>query len=189
MIDSVVDLVEEHVDLECSQLSESIVERWNCLVHHYWLMILVTIRMGFSILSRSTSSSILNVSISWEERNRELSVDINRIMNSNKSPRSVMNLFKIETLSVFRGTCLDYNCLNKSPRSVWRTKFFAKRINTDLLRTVRVCSILHLVKSPRSLTNWIWNRLGWLGTFCLSNNFTFWLSNKLSFPFVFQWDL
>ena len=28
MIDSVVDLVEEHVDLDGSQFSESIVERW-----------------------------------------------------------------------------------------------------------------------------------------------------------------
>ena len=28
MIDSFVDLVEEHVDLDCSQFSESIVERW-----------------------------------------------------------------------------------------------------------------------------------------------------------------
>ena len=43
MIDSVVDLVEEHVDLSGSQFSESILERWYSahasvhvrLVHHY----------------------------------------------------------------------------------------------------------------------------------------------------------
>ena len=53
MIDSVVDLVEEHVDLDGSQFSESILERWYsvrvsqrnvvvwnsevhvCLVHHH----------------------------------------------------------------------------------------------------------------------------------------------------------
>ena len=42
MIDSVVDLVEEHVDLDGSQFSESILERqsWNSevhvrLVHHH----------------------------------------------------------------------------------------------------------------------------------------------------------
>ena len=60
MIDSVVDLVEEHVDLGGSQFSESIVERWYfarvsqrnvvvhvCLVHHHRFMILVMNNNGF----------------------------------------------------------------------------------------------------------------------------------------------
>ena len=34
MIDSVVDLVEEHVDLDGSQFSESIVERWYFVFHN-----------------------------------------------------------------------------------------------------------------------------------------------------------
>ena len=83
MIDSVLDLVEEHVDLGGSQFSESIVERWYfarvsqrnvgvlefgspCLPHspslihdsrhdQQWI---------FPILSRNTSSSTLNVSLS-----------------------------------------------------------------------------------------------------------------------------
>ena len=32
MIDSVVDLVEEHVALDDSQFSESVVERWYCTI-------------------------------------------------------------------------------------------------------------------------------------------------------------
>ena len=32
MIDSVVGLVQEHVDLDGSQFSESILERWHCAI-------------------------------------------------------------------------------------------------------------------------------------------------------------
>ena len=102
---------------------------------------------------------------------------ISRIKSSNKMPRSFMSLFNIETLSVFRRTCLDYNCLNKLPRSLGRTEFFAKRINIDLLRTGRVSSILHVITSPRSFTNWIWN---WKNFAC-RDNFSFWLSSNFSF--------
>ena len=34
MIDSVVDLVEEHVDLDGSQIFESILERWLRVLHN-----------------------------------------------------------------------------------------------------------------------------------------------------------
>ena len=57
----------------------------------------------------------------------------------------------------------------------------------------RVSSILHVIRSPRSVTNWIWSWLDWLEKFCLSSNFSFWLSSNFrtdfSFPFVFQRDL
>ena len=92
MIDSVAGLVEGHVDLGGSQFSESILERW------YFARALqqnvVALEFGspcpprspslvhdsrhdqqriFPILLRSTSSSTLNVSLSWAERTRELS--------------------------------------------------------------------------------------------------------------------
>ena len=55
--------------------------------------------------------------------------------------------------------CLDYTRLinrssrNGSTRSLWRTRFFAKRISIDLLRTVHVSSILHVIRSSRTFTN------------------------------------
>ena len=96
---------------------------------------------------------------------------INHVMRDNRSPCSLMCLFNVEILSVFRWTCLDYTRLmngfsrngsrNRSLCSLWRTRFFAKRINIDLLRTGRFPFILHTnhvmrdIRSPRSLTNWI----------------------------------
>ena len=92
---------------------------------------------------------------------------INHVVRDNKSPCSLMCLFNVEILSVFRWTCLDYTRLmngfsrNGSPRSLLRTRFFAKRINIDLLRTGRFSFILHTdhvmrdIGSPRSLTYWI----------------------------------
>ena len=70
---------------------------------------------------------------------------------------------------------------NRSHRSFWRTDFFAKRINIDLLKTGRVSYILHVIRSHRSFTNWIWNWLGWLEKFCLSSNFSFLLSSNFTF--------
>ena len=70
-----------------------------------------------------------------------------------RSLRSVMSLLNIETHLVSRN--------NRSPRSVWRTDSFVNRINIDLLRTGRVSSILHVIKSPRSVT--IWLGVGWVG--------------------------
>ena len=77
--------------------------------------------------------------------------------SSNKSPCSVMSLLNIETLAVFRWTCLTYLCFNKSPRSVWWTDF-VKRINIDLLGTGRFSFILHFIRSPWSITNWMERR-------------------------------
>ena len=120
---------------------------------------------------------------------------------SNKSPCSIMSLLNIETLAVFRWTCLIYLCFNRSPCSIWRTEFLIKRINIDLLRTGRVSSIFHVIRSPWSITNWIWSWLGWLEKLGLSNNFSFWLSNSFLFwllnnfrtqflcPVVTSWDL
>ena len=83
MIDSVVDLFEEHVDLGGSQFSESIAERWyfarisqrNVVVLEFGSPCLLrspsSVRDSrheqqwiFSILLRSTSSSTLSVSLS-----------------------------------------------------------------------------------------------------------------------------
>ena len=47
MIDSVVDLVEEHVDLDGSQFSESILERW------YFARVSVVQEFGSPCLPRS----------------------------------------------------------------------------------------------------------------------------------------
>ena len=177
MIDSVVDLFEEHVDLGGSQFSESIVERW------YLTRIsqrnVVVLESGSPCSPRSPSSVhdsrheqqwifhsftkyfIINVErIAFMSRTYSRTVLCFSCMNSsNKSPRSVMSLLNIETLTVFRWTCLIYLCFNKSSRSVWRTEFFVKWINIDLLRTGRVSSILHVIRSPRSVTNWIWSWL------------------------------
>ena len=92
MIDSVVDLVEEHDGLGGSQLSESIVERWYC--SRISQRDVVVLEFGspplprspssvrdsrheqqwiFPFFYESTSSSTLSVSLSWTEHTRELS--------------------------------------------------------------------------------------------------------------------
>ena len=43
-------------------------------------------------------------------------------------------------------------------------------------RVILCCNCV-FTRSPWSITNWIWNWLGWLEEFCLSNNFPSWLSN------------
>ena len=53
MIDSVVDLVKEHVDLDGSQFSESIVERWYCA--RVSQRNVVVLDFGSSCLPRSPS--------------------------------------------------------------------------------------------------------------------------------------
>ena len=90
---------------------------------------------------------------------------------------------------------------NRSLYSIWRTEFFVERINIDLLRKGRVSFILHVIKSPWSITNWIWSWLGWLEKLGSSNNFSFWLLNSFPFwlsinfrtqflcPIVTLWDL
>ena len=119
---------------------------------------------------------------------------------NNESPRSLMCQFNVETLTVFRWTCLDYTRFNNgSPRSLWRNTFFVKRIYIDLLGTGRFSSILHgsRVKSnnglPRSITTWVWNWLARLETSRLWHNLFFWSLSmfwtQFSFPVVFQGDL
>ena len=181
-----------------SQFSESIVERWyfarvsqrNVVVpgilksmsasspswvhdsHHeqQWI---------FSILLRSTSSSTLSVLASWYtwESSCPAAVSV--------TSRPVLSWVcsTLRTLAVFRWTCVISLCFNKSPFSIWRTEFFVKIINIDLLRRGRVSSIFHvhqvaLIYHELDLEfGWVdWKHL--LG---LSNNFSFWLSNSFTF--------
>ena len=120
MIDSVVDLVEGHVDLDGSQFSESIVERWyfardyqrnvvvlefgsSCplrspfLIHDH-----VMISKGF--FHSFTKFFIFNVGrIAVMRRTHSRAVlRFCRIKSSNKLLRSFMSLNNIETLTVFR---------------------------------------------------------------------------------------
>ena len=135
MTHSVVDHVEEHVDLGGSQFSESIVERW------YFARIsqrnVVVLEFGSPRLPRSPSlvhdsrhdqQWIFPIFYEVLHHQRERIAFMSRtcsravlcfscMKRRSKSPRSFTSLFNIETPSVFRGTCLDYICL-KSPRSV-----------------------------------------------------------------------
>ena len=182
MFDSVVDLVEEHVDLGGSQIfwincrklvlgacfttecgSPGIMKSMSAsfTIIGSWFSSWTT--MDFSILLRSTSSSTLNVSFSSAERTRELSCAAAVFATSR--PASVMSLLNIETLAVFRWTCLNYLCFNKSPCSIWRTEFFFLRMNIDLFRK-RTCfshlachcaSIVHdVVYSSHSRQESLW---------------------------------
>ena len=245
MIDFVVDLVEEHVDLDGSQIfwiSSRTLVLWACFTTEFGSPgIRNSISAWFTIIdSWLTSVMIINGSLRSFTKYFIFNVErfafirrsclrtvwhINHVMRDNKSHRSLMCLFNIEILSVFRWTCLDYACVQvvkdrddliarkmkekrpvlkrsmlilfaknpvlvserhnhwKTPfqpseiktriafqkpldfcrlersfpglcRSLRRTRFFAKRINIDLL-TGRFPSISREIKSPRSLTNWI----------------------------------
>ena len=83
---------------------------------------------------------------------------INHVVRDNGSLRSLMCLFNVEIL------CLQ---MNGSPRSLWRTRFFAKRINIDLLRTERFLSsctpITSCLISGRPDLSRIGLRVGWFG--------------------------
>ena len=152
---------------------------------NHWFMILVMVSNGF--FHSFTKFFIFNVErIAFMKRTYSRAVfRISRMKSSHKSHRSFMSLFNIETLSVFRLTCLKYFCLNKSPRSFWRTEFFTKRVKIVLLRRGRVSSILHVIKSPRSFTNWIWNWLGWLENLFVEQ-VLFLVVEQLPFLFVEQ---
>ena len=126
MIDSVVDLSEEHVDLGGSQFSESFVERWYSA--HISQRNVVVLEFGSPCLPRSPPS----VHDSRQEQQwifhsftKYFIINVERIgfmtylrvvlccscmKNSNRSSRSVMSLLNIETHLVFRN--------NRSPRSV-----------------------------------------------------------------------
>ena len=175
MIDFVVDLVEEHVDLDGYQLfwigsrtlvlcayfttecgspgirksmsaSFTIIDSWLTS----WSA------TGLSVLSRSVSSPTLNVSLSWAERVWETVWHIkSRHACHQAAPFAHVPVqrWNPSCLQMKMFGCLDYSRLvngfsrngsrKRSPRSLWRTRFFAKRINIDLLRTGRFSSILH----------------------------------------------
>ena len=117
---------------------------------------------------RCTSSSTLSVSASW--------------YTWGSSCTATVSVTSRPFLSwVCSWTCLNFLCFNRSSCSIWRIEFFVKRIHTDLSRTGRVRSIFHVIRSPWSITDGIWSWLGCLEKLGLSNNFSFWLSNR--FPF------
>ena len=109
MIDSVVDLFEEHVELGGFQFSEPILERW------YSARIsqrnVVTLEFGSPCLPRSPSSVhdsrhkqqwIFHSFTKYFIINVERIAFMNRTYSRAGSPRSVMSLLNIETLAVFR---------------------------------------------------------------------------------------
>ena len=159
MIDPVVDPVEEHVDLDGSQFFESIVERWYftrvsqqnvtvlasgslCLsrspIIDSWFSSWSA--MDFPILLRSTSSSTLNVLLSWEET----------------YSRAVFRISRIK-------------CLNRSLRSFWRTEFFAKELTLiSWERYVFLPSCMLSGRPDLSRIGFGVGWVG-LGTFCLTS--------------------
>ena len=96
MIDSVVDLIEEHVDLDGSQFSESIVERW------YFARIsqrnVVVLEFGSPGSPRSPLLTLVMIIVNVERvafTRRTYSRAVLRfscVKSSNKSPRSFMSL-------------------------------------------------------------------------------------------------
>ena len=155
-LDFVVDLVEERVDQGGSQFSESILERLFSayayqqiatvldlgvqvrLVHHHWLTTQIV------MINNGSPCSLTKCLISNVERSTFMSRTCLRttwhifcFCFSDESPRSLMCLFNVGLLTS-RCTCLDYTRQNEgSPHSLWRTRFFVKRIHIDLLRTGR----------------------------------------------------
>ena len=70
--------------------------------------------------------------------------------------------------------------------------FFPKRTCFDFLRTER-SSLRAKNRFSRYIMIWVWIWLAKLGTFCLSSNFSFWLSNNfwtlIFHPIMFQGNL
>ena len=179
MMNFVVDLVEERVDLDESQFSESILERWYST---YTSKRNVTVlEFGSPCPSRSPSSMISNGSfrsltkcfISNVERFAFMSRTclrtirhINHVVRDNGSFRSLMCPFNVEILSFFRWTCLNYTCLmNRFPvtgRSVRSEELSSSRKELTSISWERDV-FFHLAlrsrhawyRVVRSLTNWI----------------------------------
>ena len=89
---------------------------------------------------------------------------------------------------------------NGFPRSIMCHTFFLKRTCFDLLRTGRLSRTLRVthVTANNSFLHfiimvWVWTWLSLMGTFRLSTNFTFWMSNNFRIQFfhptMFQGDL
>ena len=148
MIDFVVDLVEEHVDLDGSQFSESILERWYSA--HASQRNVVVLEFGGPCPPRSpllTHGSrhdqqrifpffhevfhLQRWTFRFHEQNVFEDLSDTLITSCAITGRPVRSC----VLSVLRWTCLDYTL--------------------SLLRTGRFSFILHGFRSPRSLTNWI----------------------------------
>ena len=146
--------------------------------------------MDFSSLLRSTSSSTLSVLASWYtwESSCTAAVSVTGRPVLSGVCSTLRLLLSSDARVWISSVSTGRPDLSRIGFAIWRTQFFVKRIHTDLLRTGRVSSILHVIRSPRSVTNWIWNWLGWLEEFCLSRSFPFWLPinfrNLVSCPFV-----
>ena len=149
MIDSVVDLVEEHVDLDGSQFF------WiNCrtlVLCAYFTTeccspgIRKSMLASFTIIgSLLPSWSAMDFPFFYEVLHRQRWTYRFHEKNVLESCLALPTVLRVATsrpvlswicstlrLAVFRWTCLNYLCLNRSHRSVWRTEFFAKRINID----------------------------------------------------------
>ena len=78
------------------------------LAHHHWLMILV--KNSHGLLHSFTKYFIINVErIAFMNRTYSRAVlCFSWVKSSNKSNRSVITLLNIETLAVFRWTCLNF---------------------------------------------------------------------------------
>ena len=66
---------------------------------------------------------------------------------------------------------------NRFPRSIVSHSFFTKRTCFDFLWMGR-SSLRAKNKCPRSIMIWVWIWLAWLGFFCMSRNFSFWLKSN-----------
>ena len=125
MIDFVVDLVEERVDLVVlnfmNQFSNAGTLRmlhngmwysWNSevhvrFVHHYWLMIHVMINnKSHRSLTKCFISDVERFAFMSSTRLRTI-WHSDHVMRDNGPHRSLMCLFNVEILSVFRWKCLD----------------------------------------------------------------------------------
>ena len=120
-------------------------------------------------------------------------VDVNLVYHwtlwswaNNGSLRSIAIcfFFQIEVRAVTRKTWMRHSLWadNGSPRSIVVHIFFTRETCFDFLRTIR--SFWADNGSPSSIMIWIWVWWGWLGTFCLSSNFSFWLSSNFWTQFL-----
>ena len=184
MIDSVVELVEEHVDLDGSQFSESIVER---RVHHHCLMTHAHDQQRIFPFFYEVFH-LQRWTFCFHEQNvfRELSVTLVTACVLNKSNRSLTFLINIEIFCVFRWTCWVYICLNRSTRSLWRTKFFAKELTS--ISWERDVFLPSCMLSGRPDLSWIGFGVGWFDWKLLDSCRDFCTMSVIwtrsSFPFV-----
>ena len=179
MIDSVIDLVEEHVDLGGSQFSESTVERWffarvsqrNLVVLEFWSPCLP---LFFHEVSHRQC---------WVFQPHDIF-----------EGRFFTATVSVKGRPILNWVCSTLGLLLSSDERAWissvstgrsvlseETEFFAKRIHTNLLRTRRFSFILHFITPDLSRIGF---GVGWVDWKNLvSNNFSFWSSNSFSLLF------